>query len=306
MKRTILVLTLLAATNLFGEERPTPSIKTIQDVSFLGGNRSEKLDLYLPVEDSGGRRPAVVVVHGGGFHGGDKAARREQNICVNLARAGYVCASVNYRLCKKSDNLATRLKEVWPTNLHDCKTAVRFLRKNADQYMVDAEHIGAIGGSAGGHLVAMMALTDSDDGLDPTQPYEKYSCRIQAMVAMYGVHDVIAQAELMGNTLSESDVVFCRQASPVAWVTADDPPALILHGTKDALVPVKQSEVLHERLQAAKISTKLVVVEDAPHSFHLQPKQQDLRSEVIGFLDRHLKPKQERRTQPLLKAVLDQ
>ena len=273
-------------------EKPKPPFKVevVKDVSYLAEGRTEKLDLYLPTDDGSARRPAVVIIHGGGWHGGDKGAGREQNIGNTLAAAGYVCASVNYRLSVKSDDLATRLRDIWPRNLHDCKTAVRFLRQNADRYNIDAEHIGAIGGSAGGHLVAMMAVTEPSDKLDPVKPYGDYSCRIQAVVPMYGVHDVTHHARVKGNELSKADADLCRLASPVTYLTPDDPPALILHGTKDALVPVEQSEILHAKLQAANIPSELIVIEGAPHSFHLQPAQQDLRSNVIDFFDRHLKP----------------
>ncbi|MCA9014881.1 MAG: alpha/beta hydrolase fold domain-containing protein, partial [Planctomycetaceae bacterium] len=129
-----------------------------QEVSYLGEGRTEKLDLYLPdPEFQKGPYPAVVIIHGGGWHGGDKAAAREINIGTSLAKAGYVCASINYQLAKKESKFTDNLKQVWPGNLQDCKTAVRFLRKHADQYQIDASHIGAIGGSAGGHLVAMLA-----------------------------------------------------------------------------------------------------------------------------------------------------
>ena len=152
-------LVICAASSLADE--PTAdrtAVRIIKDVSYLGEGRKEKLDLYLPANGNGMPRPAIVIVHGGGWHGGDKAAGREQNIGNNLAAAGYVCASINYRLCKKSDRITPRLREVWPGNLHDCKTAVRFLRKHADKYSIDVKHIGAIGGSAGGHLVGMMAV----------------------------------------------------------------------------------------------------------------------------------------------------
>jgi iduronate 2-sulfatase len=274
-------------------EKPKPPFKVnvVKDVSYLGEGRSEKLDLYLPEDDSETRRPAVVIIHGGGWHGGDKAAAREQNIGNSLAAAGYVCASINYRLSVKSDDLATRLREVWPHNLHDCKTAVQFLRKNADQYRIDAEHIGAIGGSAGGHLVAMLAVTEASDKLEPSGPYKEFSSRIQAVVPMYGVHDIPTLARGRENSLSDADAdaELCRLASPVTYITPDDPPALILHGTKDALVPVEQSQILYARLQAAKVSTELIVIDGAPHSFHLQPAQRDLRPNVIDFFDQHLK-----------------
>ncbi|MCA9137727.1 MAG: alpha/beta hydrolase [Planctomycetales bacterium] len=266
-----------------------PQVNVIKDVPYLGDGRTEKLDLYLPANDGNQKRPAIVIVHGGGWHGGDKAAAREQNIGNELARVGYVCASINYRLSENNENLASRLRQVWPGNLHDCKTAVRFLRMKADEYSIDANNIGAIGGSAGGHLVAMMAVTDTGDGLDPAEPYGEYSCRIQAVVPMYGVHDLSVHAEMKGHALNEDDMALCRQASPATWVTSDDPPALILHGTKDALVPVEQSNILQNRLESANVVSQLIVIDGAPHSFHLQPKQRDLRPDVISFFDRHLR-----------------
>jgi acetyl esterase/lipase len=270
-------------------EKAEGNVTVLRNISYLGEDRAEKLDLYLPQRKTDGKRPAIVIVHGGGWHGGDKAASREQNIANNLARAGYVCASINYRLCAKDDSIATRLREIWPGNLHDCKTAVRYLRMKANDYAIDKDRIGAIGGSAGGHLVAMMAVTDAEDQLDPQGPYGEFSCRIQAVVPLYGVHDLLTHAQMKGESLGQADVELCRQASPITWITADDPPTLILHGTKDALVPVKQSEILRDHLTAAKISCQLIVIEGAPHSFHLEPKQRDLRSVVIGFFDEHLK-----------------
>lgn len=265
------------------------TVEVIHDVHYLAKGRSEKMDLYLPAGEARQPRPAVLIVHGGGWHGGDKRAKREQNIGNNLAATGYVCASINYRLCKKSDILPGRLREVWPGNLQDCRTAVRFLRKNAAKYGIDPEHIGAIGGSAGGHLTAMLAVTDGKDDIKAEGPYAEFSSRVQAVVPMYGVHNVVAQARLKGNPLSGPDEELCRNASPITWITPDDPPALILHGTKDALVPVSQSEILHDRLSKAGVKSQLLIVEGAPHSFHLQPQQRDLRSVVIRFLDEHLK-----------------
>lgn len=268
-------------------------VRIKKDLSYLGEERKEKLDLYLPDPTfQKGPYPAVLIVHGGGWHGGDKAARREINIGTNLAKAGYVCASINYRLAKKQSKFTDNLKQVWPGHLNDCKTAVRFLRKHADQYQIDADHIGAIGGSAGGHLVAILATTGDDTTPEPTEKYAGFSSSIQAVVPMYGAHDLIALAESrnMLSTFSEAEKKLSQQASPVTHISKNDPPFLILHGTKDKLVPVEQSELLFAALKKGQIPAELLIIKDAPHSFHLQPKQQDLRPKVIGFFDRHLKP----------------
>ena len=270
-------------------EEATPW-RIVKDVKYLGDDRAEKLDLYLPNDDSKQFRPAVVIVHGGGWHGGDKFANREQNIGKTLASAGFVCASVNYRLSEKSDDLAARLRQVFPGNLEDCRTAVRFLRHHAKEYRIDPDHIGAIGGSAGGHLVALMAVVDDDVALGLTEKprYAEFSSRVQAVVPMYGVHDVLLRAQQGNKALTDEETKLLRAASPVTYITADDPPTLILHGTKDDLVPVEQSEILQKQLTAAKVSSELLVIEGAPHSFHLQPQQKDLRPVVIKFFNQHL------------------
>ena len=265
-------------------------VRVTFDIAYLPKERKEKMDLYLPTSIGPASRPAILIVHGGGWFGGDKAAGREQNIGNTLAKHGYVCASINYALAEKTDRLDDRLEQVWPNNLHDCKTAVRFLRKHAVKYNINPDQIGAIGGSAGGHLVAALATTDRRDGLDPEGPYANISCRIQAAIPMYGVHDILQQARLHGSfdAMTDKERELCQNASPITYVSPDDPPTLILHGSNDALVPVEQSQILFNRLTQSGVPVELHVIEGAPHSFHLQPEQQDLREIVFGFLDKHL------------------
>src|SRR3954471_7200518 len=120
-----------------------PGVVIEENVAYLAPGRTETADLYLPAKREGGMRsPAVVIIHGGGFIGGDKAAPREFNIGTNLALHGYVAMSIDYVLASKDH-------PTWPQNLQDCMTAVRWLRKNADRLQIDADHIGTIGGSAG-------------------------------------------------------------------------------------------------------------------------------------------------------------
>lgn len=263
---------------------PAQEVRVEKDIAYLGPERAEKLDLYLPAKvDKGQRCPGIVIIHGGGFTGGDKGAKREQNIGTTLAGHGYVCVSINYALAKSGE-------PTWPRNLHDCKQAVRFLRKNADKYQVESNHIGVIGGSAGGHLAAMVGLTDAKAGLDPSGPDAGISCRVQAVVAMYGPAELRKDTVMLPGTRAEKPELY-KQASPVTHVAKDNPPVLILHGTADKLVPVEQSELLAAALKKAGVEHQLVIIEGAPHSFDLQPKQRDLRPLVVGFFDKHLRSK---------------
>ena len=274
-----LFLFLLVASVSFA----TDGVRTEHDVDYLGGERAEKADLYLPANPQPGQKfPAVVIIHGGGWSGGDKRAAREINIGTTLALNGYVGMSINYLLANKD-----HLGPTWPQNLHDCKTAVRWLRANADRLHIDPDHIGTIGGSAGGHLAAMLTITGPE--LDP--PGEG-SCQIQCGVDLYGPVLWFTQRDLsMFRKSREEAPELYKAASPLTHVDKNDPPVLILHGTADKTVAVADSEALAAAMKAAGAEHQLVIVPDAPHSFHLEPKQRDLRPLVLGFFDKHLKGK---------------
>ncbi len=270
--------------------RAQAPVRVEKDVPYLGPGREEKGDLYLPAAPrAGSRLPAVVIIHGGGWSGGKKDAAREINIGTTLAQNGYVGFSIDYVLARAG-------APTWPRNLHDCKTAVRWLRANAARLGIDPERIGAIGGSAGGHLAAMLAVGGPDAGLDPAGPHGELSCAIQAAVDLYGPADLLTwitarpDIGMLPGTRAERPDLY-RQASIATHAGPGDPPILILHGTLDKTVPVEQSRQLADALARAGVSHELVIVEGAPHSFHLQPKQRDLRPLVLGFFDRHLKRK---------------
>src|SRR5688500_17240366 len=115
-----------------------PAVRVQTDVSYLASDRTEKLDLYLPAEPAAGKlSPALVWIHGGGWTGGTKNEARAKNVCSTLAEAGYVAVSIDYRLGDGA----------WPTNLHDCKNAVRYLRANATKFRLDPNRIAVAGGS---------------------------------------------------------------------------------------------------------------------------------------------------------------
>ncbi len=287
-----LVLALSARSQQDPAKKPAPlppapaGVVIEENVAYLGPGRAETADLYLPAKrDRGVRSPAVVIIHGGGFTGGDKAAAREFNIGTTLALHGYIGLSINYALASKDH-------PSWPRNVQDCMTAVRWLRKNADRLQIDAAHVGTIGGSAGGHLAAMLAVAGAKAGLDPAGPYAEFSCRVQCAVPMYGAYDFTDRNDLtmIGKKRQESPEAY-RAASPIVYLTPTTPPMLLLCGTADSPATVAQSERFAAALKKAGVAHELVLVEGAPHSFHLQPKQRDLRPLVLGFFEKHLKSK---------------
>jgi acetyl esterase/lipase len=289
------------SANQVRELPPVPDGVTIlRDVTFLPSDRTEKLDLYLPATRSAETRsPGVVIIHGGGWTGGDKASAREFNIGTTLAKAGYVCASVEY-LKKGPDR--------WPTNLKDCKNAVRFLRFHAKQYQVDSENIGVIGGSAGGHLALMVAYTAGLQELSPQEPYPGVSDRVKACVDLYGVANLLTRQSTMpdgtpNGQLREAGLFPDKRgenpgkwtlASPVSHISTSSPPTLIVHGSADTTVDRAQSEELAAALSRYGVAHRFILLPNVGHTFDLQswqrkPLPEDLRPVVAEFFDRYLR-----------------
>jgi acetyl esterase/lipase len=262
-----------------------PDVRMELDVAYLSSDRKEKADLYLPsTMPTGQRAPAVVIIHGGGFNDGDKGRAREINIGTTLAHHGYVGMSINYKLRKEKGQVT------WPQCLYDCKTAVRWLRKNAERLQIDPDRIGVIGGSSGGNLAGMLAITRPEDGLDPQEQYAEFSARVNCAVDFYGPVDLMnyKDMKMFDKTRTEAPDLY-RRASPITYARKNAAPILIVHGTADKTVAPSQSESFAEALKRAGAAYQLVIIPDAEHSFDLQPPQRDLRPLVLGFFDEYLK-----------------
>lgn len=265
------------------------------DITFLPEDRAEKLDLYVPKgRPQGTKSPAVLIIHGGGWKTGNKSARREIDTGSTLALAGYVCASVEYD--KAPGN--------WPRNLLDCKNAVRYLRNHQDELGVDSNHVGVIGGSAGGHLALMVAFTTKVAALEPASPYPAVRDDVAACVNMYGPCDLVTQLKTddagirsgkgtleMFPAQSADPVAMWHLASPINHVQHDSPPVLTFHGAKDEIVNPNQAKMLDARLTELGVEHQTVILPDSAHTFTLHSvKEMDIAALTVAFFDRYLKP----------------
>jgi len=245
------------------------------------------LDVYYPKEMS---RPApvAVYVHGGSWSSGNKTDAIGMTDVPELLSRGYLVVSVEYRH-------APHWK--FPAQIEDVKCAIRFLRAKAARFNLDPNKIGAWGHSAGGHLVSLLGTTTADAGFEGDGQYQDQSSRIQAVVDLCGRADLLGMPQdKAANVFGAQDgsVHLLEHASPITFVSEDDPPFLILHGGKDNIVPLRASEEFYERLKAAGVPVRLVVVKNADHGFQpvdgpMSPTRAELTKMTADFFDQYLK-----------------
>lgn len=241
------------------------------------------LDVYRPLrrEEPG---PAVVLIHGGGMWTGSRAHMAQP--AQHLALAGYVAFSVDYRLV----DLETG-RNGWPAQLDDVQLAVRWVRAHAATYGVDRDRIGAYGWSAGGQLAALLGARDTRDA---TAPLAHYSSRVACVVDLAGDVDLAAYTEppalhevvaLLGGTSQQVPDRY-RDVSPLSWVDWHTAPFLIIHGDRDDVVPLAQSQRLVAALRAAGVETEYLELPGAGHDGLTWTR---LGPAVLAFLGRHLR-----------------
>ena len=231
------------------------------------GDRTLEMDIYRP-KDAWGKLPAVVCIHGGGWAKGSRESHGA--MAQALASRGYVAATISYRLSGEAK---------FPAQIHDCKAAVRFLRSHADEYGIDADHIGAIGLSAGGHLTALLATSGGVADLEGNGGSAGSSSVIQAAVPMGAQTDFLSERtrevsaaepkgaiwqQFLGGTQQERPAVY-KAASPLTHLDAGDPPCWFIAGEHDDAST--HADVFREKMKQHGISSGLTVISDAPHGF---------------------------------------
>jgi acetyl esterase/lipase len=293
MRQSLSILVISCITLCACAQTPPPvGFIAVRDLDYAGqGKARQKLDLYLPEKPGEKPLPLIVYIHGGGWQAGNKS---DTNLLFELIKSGdYAGASIGYRLTNEGP---------WPMQIHDVKAALRWLNAHAKDHGYDSAKIGLTGISAGGHLVSLLGTSSGvkelDGSVGAAGALPKISCVANFcgpanFLTFDGKGSVIvgdkpgsALFKLFGGPMSQH-LAEAKAASPVTYVSSDDPPFLHIHGTADTLVPYAQAEEFDAALGKAGVSSTLLTGKDAPHVFF----SADLISKMRVFFDRHLRGK---------------
>ncbi len=256
-------------------DEPEPDLQPVEvrrNITFArAGGRALRLDVHAPASPAapGTRRPALVQVHGGGWLIGFKD-RQGQLLMRRLAARGWVCFNVDYRLSPAA---------TFPDHLVDVKRAVAWIREHAEDYGIDPDFVAITGGSAGGHLATLTALTANDPAYQPD--FEGTDTSVQAAVPFYGVYDFtnrnhvwpdetlpwFLEPIVMKAHLADAPEAFAK-ASPIDQVGPDAPPFFVIHGELDVLAPIEDAREFVDRLRAvSKSPVYFLELRGAQHAF---------------------------------------
>jgi acetyl esterase/lipase len=261
----------------------------------LGDGKSLKLDVARPA--ARGPYPTVVLIPGGGWLSKGRVFKRP--LQFEMAALGYVAVSIEYRNAPTSP---------FPTQLHDVKGAVRWLRANAEQYDIDKNRVGVVGYSAGGNIASLMGLTRAEDKLEG-EGNANQSSQVSVVVNHYGISDFAAlyngHCLAMPLTTERVYVKFVldtflggppkmfadtyRKASAVSYARKDAPPFLLLHGTDDQVIPLSQSQALRDRLLKEGGKVTLEEIKGGGHDY-AGNFEETANKVMFRFLEQHLKP----------------
>jgi acetyl esterase/lipase len=254
---------------------PPQNVEVLEDIVYgtVADVRPLHIDIARPKQLPEKLMPAVLLIHGGGWAGGEHKGYLPPMALAE--KDGFLIGTVEYRLSGEAP---------WPAQIEDCKLAIRWLRANAEKYHVDPNRIGVIGHSAGGHLVACLGTLGGETSLD-VGDFQGVSSRVQAVVDEAGPVDFTPDGRpTLGTTMDDhpglvklfdggydKQTAAWRQASAALHVGPDTPPFLILHGEQDHLVPITQAEHMADALKKAGISYEFIRIKNAGHG--LRPEK---------------------------------
>ncbi|MDP9183834.1 MAG: alpha/beta hydrolase fold domain-containing protein, partial [Actinomycetota bacterium] len=252
-------------------------VQRTRNLPYGEAGKRNHLDVYRRADHPTGC-PTLVQVHGGGWVIGDKD-HQGRPLMLEMARRGWVCFAPNYRLSPRA---------TFPDHLVDVKRAIAWVREHGAEYGADPGFLVITGGSAGGHLVALTALTQNDREYQPG--FEEADTSLQGCVSYYGVYDLEGETETKAHKLRHDRVLSklvmktrdpetFRKASPIARVHPGAPPFLVIHGRNDTVVPVQEARLLVERLRAS--TTNPVVYLELPGTQHAFDVFPSVRSDAV-------------------------
>jgi acetyl esterase/lipase len=262
--------------------------ETQTDIEYARvGDQALKLDLYLPKAVN---PPLLIYVHGGAWRAGSKS----DVPILKLLNHGFAIATVDYRLSTQA---------VFPAQVHDIKAAIRFLRAKAELYHLKTASIGIVGSSAGGHLAALVGVTNGHPALEGTVgQHLSQSSSVRCIISLYGASNlqtILSQStefglqirvpalELLLGGQPDQKPELARLASPVAQLDSKDPPLLLIHGDADPQMPAEQSQEFEQAYKALRLPVDYLVM---PESKHGGPEFFDSERTTImaQFLQMHL------------------
>jgi len=267
---------------------PLPeNVRVIEGLPYAGTDDDrQRVDVYLPMRKSvEGPLPVIAYIHGGAWSLGSRAMARPQ-VSPHVASGRYAAVSIGYRLS---------WQDTWPAQIHDVKAGIRWIRAFSDAYGFDASRICAMGSSAGGHLTAAVGTTNGVRAVEGALgSHLDQSSDVQCAIDFFGPTDLTsfehrqtpvtsrALVALLGGR-PEDRPARAREASPLHNVDPDDPPFLIVHGTRDELVPYAASVDLDAALRRAGVPVVFQTVEGGGHGDFFSP---EIVRRVRAFLER--------------------
>ncbi|MGH3517005.1 MAG: alpha/beta hydrolase fold domain-containing protein, partial [Haloechinothrix sp.] len=250
-----------------------PEVRRKRNMAYAPGGKRFLMDIYTPRAPTRDC-PVLLQIHGGAWMVGTKG---EQGIplMLHMAQRGWVCVAINYPLSPKAK---------WPAHIVAAKQALAWIRKNIADYGGDPSFVAATGGSAGGHLAALLALTPNDAEWQPG--FADVDTGVQACVPFYGAYDFAAQTDSTAARVLQRSVlqryVVCQDprecrdvyvaASPLSRITEDAPPFFVIHGKHDSLIPVSDAREFVRRLRAtSRQPVAYAEISGAQHAFDIFP-----------------------------------
>jgi acetyl esterase/lipase len=257
------------ASNVISSKQNTVTVT--QNIPYReSGDKAHFLDLAMPANFGEKTRPAIVIIHGGGWSGGSKEDGVYQKFMLSYAQKGYVTININYRLTGQAS---------FPACIEDVKCAVRWLRAHSKEYNVDPDRIGAFGHSAGAHLALMLAVTDNSAGLEGNGGWDKYSSKVNVVVGGSPPTE-----------LGRSGPMAKKEWWPIGYIASGKPAMLLIQGGDDRVVRPELTEDYVAKMKSAGSPVEYIRIDGVGHDVAYSVKLDVTNPAIEKFFATHLNP----------------